>query len=132
MKPESLLESDPINMYLARKPKMPFKSLDEVANGNYGLVISGYSLVGNTEPQLFPYSKSCYSEIQPNSGKFYPFPVFWVTLLPFPGVPYLKVVSPQATPGRCIRKRSQENSFFILYPSFFSTKVACYSEERNK
>ena len=56
MKPESLLESDPINMYLARKPKMPFKSLDEVANGNYGLVISGYSLVGNTEPHLFPYS----------------------------------------------------------------------------
>lgn len=50
MKPESLLESDPINIYLARKPKMPFTVLDEEPNGSYGLVISGYSLVGNTEP----------------------------------------------------------------------------------
>lgn len=53
MKPESLLESDPINIYLARKPKMPFKALDEVPNGSYGLVISGCSLVGNTEPRCF-------------------------------------------------------------------------------
>ncbi|XP_021078007.1 phospholipid-transporting ATPase FetA [Mus pahari] len=52
MKPESLLESDPINTYLARKPKMPFKSLDEVANGNYGLVISGYSLAYALEGSL--------------------------------------------------------------------------------
>lgn len=52
MKPESLLESDPINIYLARKSKMPFKAVDEVPNGSYGLVISGCSLVGNTKLQL--------------------------------------------------------------------------------
>ncbi|XP_058379428.1 phospholipid-transporting ATPase FetA-like isoform X3 [Diceros bicornis minor] len=52
MKPESLLESDPVNTYLTTKPKMPFKIPEEVPNGNYGLVINGYSLVGNKELQL--------------------------------------------------------------------------------
>lgn len=50
MKPESLLESDPINICLARKTKLPFRVLDETPNGSYGLVINGYSLVGSTEP----------------------------------------------------------------------------------
>ncbi|GAB1288428.1 Phospholipid-transporting ATPase FetA [Apodemus speciosus] len=52
MRPESLLESDPINIYLASKPKMPFKALDEVPNGSYGLVISGYSLAHALERNL--------------------------------------------------------------------------------
>jgi hypothetical protein len=52
MKPESLLESDPINIYLTEKPKMPFRIPEEEPNGNYGLIINGYSLVGNTELQL--------------------------------------------------------------------------------
>lgn len=49
MKPESLLDSDPINIYLTTKPKLPFEIPEEVANGNYGLIVNGYSLVGNTE-----------------------------------------------------------------------------------
>ena len=49
MKPESLLDSDPVNIYLTTKPKMPFEIPEEVANGNYGLIINGDSLVGNTE-----------------------------------------------------------------------------------
>lgn len=57
MKPESLLESDPINIYLARKPQMPFRVFDEVPNGSYGLVINGYSLVGNTSTSLLLYSE---------------------------------------------------------------------------
>ncbi|KAL1776114.1 phospholipid-transporting ATPase [Sigmodon hispidus] len=63
MKPESLLESDPINIFLARKPKMPFRVLDETPNGNYGLVISGYSLAyaleGNMELELLRTACMC-------------------------------------------------------------------------
>lgn len=51
MKPESLQESDPINRYLATKPKKPVRIPEEEPNGNYGLIINGYSLVGNTELQ---------------------------------------------------------------------------------
>ncbi|XP_038966917.1 phospholipid-transporting ATPase FetA isoform X3 [Rattus norvegicus] len=63
MKPESLLESDPINIYLARKSKMPFKAVDEVPNGSYGLVISGcslaYALESNTEFELLRTACMC-------------------------------------------------------------------------
>nr|XP_021490106.1 phospholipid-transporting ATPase FetA [Meriones unguiculatus] len=63
MKPESLLESDPINIYLTRKPQMPFRVLDEVPNGNYGLVISGYSLAyaleGSMELELLRTACMC-------------------------------------------------------------------------
>ncbi|XP_051021041.1 phospholipid-transporting ATPase FetA [Acomys russatus] len=63
MKPESLLESDPINIYLARKPQMPFRILDEVPNGSYGLVINGYSLAyaleGNMELELLRTACMC-------------------------------------------------------------------------
>ncbi|XP_058998420.1 phospholipid-transporting ATPase FetA-like [Mustela lutreola] len=56
MKPESLLESDPINTYLNTKPQMPFRIPEEVPNGNYGLIINGYSLAyaleGNLELEL--------------------------------------------------------------------------------
>lgn len=52
MKPESLLESDPVNSYLTTNPRMPFKIPEEMPNGNYGLIINGYSLVGNTDLQL--------------------------------------------------------------------------------
>lgn len=51
MKPKSLLESDPVNNYLTMKPKIPFKIPEEVPSGNYGLVINGYSLVGDAELQ---------------------------------------------------------------------------------
>ncbi|XP_014652933.1 PREDICTED: phospholipid-transporting ATPase FetA-like [Ceratotherium simum simum] len=63
MKPESLLESDPINTYLTTKPKMPFKIPEEVPNGNYGLVINGYSLAyaleGNLELELLRTACMC-------------------------------------------------------------------------
>uniref|UniRef100_A0A8D1K5A6 Phospholipid-transporting ATPase n=1 Tax=Sus scrofa TaxID=9823 RepID=A0A8D1K5A6_PIG len=52
MKPGCLLESDPINSYLATKPKMPFRIPEEVPNGTYGLVISGYSLAHALEGNL--------------------------------------------------------------------------------
>ncbi|XP_019062342.1 phospholipid-transporting ATPase FetA isoform X2 [Fukomys damarensis] len=52
MKPESLLESDPTNIHLSTKPKMPFAVPDEEPNGNYGLVISGYSLACALEENL--------------------------------------------------------------------------------
>ncbi|XP_062937757.1 phospholipid-transporting ATPase FetA-like [Cynocephalus volans] len=52
MKPESLLESDPVNIYLTRKHKIPFKVPEEVPNGNYGLIINGYSLVYALEENL--------------------------------------------------------------------------------
>nr|XP_042126973.1 phospholipid-transporting ATPase FetA isoform X2 [Peromyscus maniculatus bairdii] len=67
MKPESLLESDPINIYLARKPKMPTRVLDETPNGDYGLVISGYSLAyaleGNMELELLRTACMCKAVI---------------------------------------------------------------------
>ncbi|KAF5915723.1 hypothetical protein HPG69_011536, partial [Diceros bicornis minor] len=63
MKPESLLESDPVNTYLTTKPKMPFKIPEEVPNGNYGLVINGYSLAyaleGNLELELLRTACMC-------------------------------------------------------------------------
>ncbi|ERE83238.1 putative protein unc-13-like protein [Cricetulus griseus] len=63
MKPESLLESDPINICLARKPKRPFRVIDEMPNGNYGLVINGYSLAyaleGNMELELLRTACMC-------------------------------------------------------------------------
>lgn len=46
MKPKPLLESDPINNCFTTKPKVPFRIPEEVPNGNYGLIINGYSLVG--------------------------------------------------------------------------------------
>lgn len=70
MKPESLLESDPVNTYLTTKPHMPFRVPEEVPNGNYGLIINGYSLVGNTELQLYSFlprnfflGPACFREI---------------------------------------------------------------------
>lgn len=49
MKFEFLLELDLVNSYFIMKFKMFFKIFEEVFNGNYGLVINGYSLVGNIE-----------------------------------------------------------------------------------
>uniref|UniRef100_A0A5F5PVK3 Phospholipid-transporting ATPase n=1 Tax=Equus caballus TaxID=9796 RepID=A0A5F5PVK3_HORSE len=67
MKPESLLESDPVNSYLTMKPKMPFKIPEEVPNGNYGLVINGYSLAyaleGNLELELLRTACMCKAVI---------------------------------------------------------------------
>ncbi|XP_050618242.1 phospholipid-transporting ATPase FetA-like [Macaca thibetana thibetana] len=63
MKPESLLDSDPINIYLTTKPKLPFEIPEEVANGNYGLIINGYSLAyaleGNLELELLRTACMC-------------------------------------------------------------------------
>uniref|UniRef100_A0A452TLT4 Phospholipid-transporting ATPase n=1 Tax=Ursus maritimus TaxID=29073 RepID=A0A452TLT4_URSMA len=63
MKPESLLESDPINTYLTTKPQMPFRVPEEVPNGNYGLIINGYSLAyaleGNLELELLRTACMC-------------------------------------------------------------------------
>ncbi|XP_012882029.1 PREDICTED: phospholipid-transporting ATPase FetA-like [Dipodomys ordii] len=52
MKPESLLESDPINILLTKEPKTPFKIPEEKPNSNYGLVINGYSLAYALEGDL--------------------------------------------------------------------------------
>nr|XP_012625497.1 phospholipid-transporting ATPase FetA-like isoform X2 [Microcebus murinus]XP_012625498.1 phospholipid-transporting ATPase FetA-like isoform X2 [Microcebus murinus] len=63
MKPESLLDSDPINIYLTRNSKMPCRVPEEEANGNYGLVINGYSLAyaleGNMELELLRTACMC-------------------------------------------------------------------------
>ncbi|KAM5298460.1 phospholipid-transporting ATPase FetA-like [Ctenodactylus gundi] len=63
MKPESLLESDPVNIYLTRNREMPFVIPEEVPNGNYGLVINGYSLAcvieGNLELELLRVACMC-------------------------------------------------------------------------
>ncbi|XP_055453587.1 phospholipid-transporting ATPase FetA isoform X3 [Psammomys obesus] len=48
MKPESLLESDPINIYLTRKPQMPFRVLDEA-----------YALEGGAELELLRTACMC-------------------------------------------------------------------------
>ncbi|XP_060234521.1 phospholipid-transporting ATPase FetA isoform X2 [Meriones unguiculatus] len=48
MKPESLLESDPINIYLTRKPQMPFRVLDEA-----------YALEGSMELELLRTACMC-------------------------------------------------------------------------
>lgn len=66
MKPDSLLDSDPVNIFLAQKPKIPFAVPEEVPNGSYGLIINGYSLVGNTELQLcFLLPGTLSSHVQP-------------------------------------------------------------------
>ncbi|XP_036891891.1 phospholipid-transporting ATPase FetA-like isoform X4 [Sturnira hondurensis] len=52
MKAKPLLESDPINNYLSTKPKMPTRIPEEVPNGNYGLIINGYSLAYALERNL--------------------------------------------------------------------------------
>uniref|UniRef100_I3NHI1 Phospholipid-transporting ATPase n=1 Tax=Ictidomys tridecemlineatus TaxID=43179 RepID=I3NHI1_ICTTR len=63
MKPESLLESDPINIYLKRKSKRSFTMPEEVPSGDYGLIISGYSLAyaleGNLELELLRTASMC-------------------------------------------------------------------------
>uniref|UniRef100_A0A8C6FQI2 Phospholipid-transporting ATPase n=1 Tax=Moschus moschiferus TaxID=68415 RepID=A0A8C6FQI2_MOSMO len=63
MKPDSLLESDPVNSYLATKPQPPFKIPEEVPNGSYGLIINGYSLAhaleGNLELELLRTACMC-------------------------------------------------------------------------
>lgn len=77
MKPGCLLESDPINSYLATKPKMPFRIPEEVPNGTYGLVISGYSLVGNTNLQLCsPLPRKLFPRSNPLQGNFTILPLF--------------------------------------------------------
>lgn len=68
MKPESLLESDPINICLARKTKIPFRMLDEMPNGSFGLVINGCSLVGNTELPLCSFILSPLPQVHPTPG----------------------------------------------------------------
>ncbi|XP_032977919.1 phospholipid-transporting ATPase FetA-like [Rhinolophus ferrumequinum] len=52
MKPKPLLESDPINNCFTTKPKVPFRIPEEVPNGNYGLIINGYSLAYALERNL--------------------------------------------------------------------------------
>ncbi|KAM5329762.1 phospholipid-transporting ATPase FetA-like [Glossophaga mutica] len=52
MKAKPLLESDPINNHLSTKPKMPTRIPEEVPNGNYGLIINGYSLAYALEKNL--------------------------------------------------------------------------------
>uniref|UniRef100_A0A8B9X2V0 Phospholipid-transporting ATPase n=1 Tax=Bos mutus grunniens TaxID=30521 RepID=A0A8B9X2V0_BOSMU len=63
MKPDSLLESDPVNSYLTTKPQPPFKIPEEVPNGSYGLIINGYSLAhaleGNLELELVRTACMC-------------------------------------------------------------------------
>ncbi|MBZ3879966.1 Phospholipid-transporting ATPase FetA [Sciurus carolinensis] len=63
MKPESLLESDPVNIYLKKKPKRTFTMPEEVPRGDYGLVINGYSLAfaleGNLELELLRTASLC-------------------------------------------------------------------------
>ncbi|XP_040102818.1 phospholipid-transporting ATPase FetA-like [Oryx dammah] len=63
MKPGSLLETDPVNSYLATKPQPPFKIPEEVPNGSYGLIINGYSLAhaleGNLELELLRTACMC-------------------------------------------------------------------------
>ncbi|XP_045418839.1 phospholipid-transporting ATPase FetA-like isoform X2 [Lemur catta] len=63
MKPESLLDSDPINICLTTKSKMPFRIPEEEANGSYGLVINGYSLAyaleGNLELEFLRTACMC-------------------------------------------------------------------------
>ncbi|XP_012667100.2 phospholipid-transporting ATPase FetA-like [Otolemur garnettii] len=64
MKPETLLDSDPINMYLTNTgPRISFRIPEEEANGSYGLVISGYSLAcaleGNLELELMRTACMC-------------------------------------------------------------------------
>ncbi|XP_072697933.1 phospholipid-transporting ATPase FetA-like isoform X3 [Canis lupus baileyi] len=63
MKPEALLESDPVNIYLTTKPQMSFRLPEEVPNGNYGLIINGcslaYALEGNLELELLRTACMC-------------------------------------------------------------------------
>uniref|UniRef100_A0A8C5KN67 Phospholipid-transporting ATPase n=1 Tax=Jaculus jaculus TaxID=51337 RepID=A0A8C5KN67_JACJA len=67
MKPESLLESDPVNIYLTNKYRRSFNIPEEVPNGNYGLVISGCSLAfaleKNVELELLRTACMCQGVI---------------------------------------------------------------------
>ncbi|XP_058158033.1 phospholipid-transporting ATPase FetA-like [Dasypus novemcinctus] len=67
MKPESLLETDPVNIYLTTKPQTPIKIPEEVPNGSYGLIINGYSLAyaleGNMELELLRTACMCKAVI---------------------------------------------------------------------
>ncbi|KAM9206494.1 phospholipid-transporting ATPase FetA-like [Dugong dugon] len=63
MKPESLLETDPVNTSLTMKPKKPFRIPEEEPSGSYGLVINGcslaYALEGNLELELLQTACMC-------------------------------------------------------------------------
>uniref|UniRef100_A0A5F9CQ64 Phospholipid-transporting ATPase n=1 Tax=Oryctolagus cuniculus TaxID=9986 RepID=A0A5F9CQ64_RABIT len=63
MKPDSLLDSDPVNIFLAKKHKALFTMPEEVPNGSYGLVINGYSLAhaleGDVELELLRVACMC-------------------------------------------------------------------------
>ncbi|XP_023583104.1 phospholipid-transporting ATPase FetA-like [Trichechus manatus latirostris] len=63
MKPESLLETDPVNTSLTMKPKKPFRIPEEEPSGSYGLVINGcslaYALEGNLELELLRTACMC-------------------------------------------------------------------------
>lgn len=131
MKPESLLESDPINVYLTRKPQMPFRVLDEVSNGNYGLVISGYSLVGSTELQpYFLIPRHSIPRSNPTQGTFIP-SLFYESACS-PSLGYPKDNTPQAALGRRVRKRSQRKFCPYSLFEFFCANMACYTGERGK
>ncbi|XP_007945213.1 phospholipid-transporting ATPase FetA-like [Orycteropus afer afer] len=62
MKPESLLNTDPVNISLT-KTKKPFRIPEEEPNGNYGLIINGYSMAyaleGNLELELLRTACMC-------------------------------------------------------------------------
>lgn len=49
MKPESFLDSDEINIQFEKSSKKTKLLPDEQANGVYGLVINGHSLVRNIQ-----------------------------------------------------------------------------------
>lgn len=49
MKPESFLDSDEINIQFEKSSKKTKILPDEQANGVYGLVINGHSLVRNAQ-----------------------------------------------------------------------------------
>uniref|UniRef100_A0A8C9HIR2 Phospholipid-transporting ATPase n=1 Tax=Piliocolobus tephrosceles TaxID=591936 RepID=A0A8C9HIR2_9PRIM len=57
------ISHNPVNIYLTTKPKLPFEIPEEVANGNYGLIIDGYSLAyaleGNLELELLRTACMC-------------------------------------------------------------------------
>lgn len=116
MKPESLLESDPVNTYLNTKPQMPFRIPEEVPNGNYGLIINGYSLVGSAELQLysllprnfFPRSSLLQGNFKtPSLFHQSPFPPFFWCSFPTDIFPYLSLG----------RNNEEREAMFLPYPN---------------
>lgn len=129
MKPESLLESDPINICLARKTKLPFRVLDETPNGSYGLVINGYSLVGSTEHLSAPLFRALYprtTQLQEISLLYIP---PWA---PFPERHLSPGYSRQAYTKKVKPKRRRKVSLYSLFRFFLLTWLATWDKGANK